>query len=61
MGKNIRRGGRRNMKLNSGLFWELCKKYNVQFSQDYSKIMFKDENGNVHIFRDEDVDKIFAS
>ena len=49
------------MKLNSDLFWELCKKYNVQLSQDYSNIMFKDEDGNVRIFRDEDIDKIFTS
>ena len=61
MGKNRWRGCKRNMKLNSDLFWELCKKYNVPLLQDYSDIMFKDKNGNVRVFRDDDIDRIFAS
>ena len=61
MGKNRWRGHKRNMKLNSDLFLELCKAYNVPLSQDYSGIMFKGEDGNVRPFRDEDIDRIFAS
>lgn len=60
MGKNRWRGYKRNMKLNTNLFWELCKAYNVPLSQDYSGIMFKDEDGTVRTFRDEDIDRIFA-
>ena len=49
------------MKLNSDLFWELCKEYDVPLSQDYNDVMFEDEYGNVRTFRDEDIDRIFAS
>ena len=49
------------MKLNSDLFWELCKEYDVSLSQDYSDIMFEDNDGNVRVFKDEDIDRIFAS
>ena len=49
------------MKLNSDLFWELCKEYNIPLSQDYSDIMFEDYDGNVRVFQDEDIDRIFAS
>ncbi len=61
MGKNRWRGCKRNMQLNTNLFLELCKAYNVPLSQDYSGIMFEDEDGTVHPFRDEDIDRIFAS
>lgn len=48
----------KNMKFDSDLFWELCKKYNIPLSQDYSNIMLED-NGNVRVFQDEDIDRIF--
>ena len=35
------------MKLNSDLFLELCKEYDISLSQDYSDIMFEDKDGNV--------------
>ena len=49
------------MKLNSDLFCELCKEYNIPLSQDYSDIMFEDYDGNVRVFKDEDIDRMFAS
>ena len=49
------------MKLNSDLFWELCKEYDIPLSQDYSDIMFEDYDGNVRVFQDEDIDRIFVS
>ena len=49
------------MKLNSDLFWELCKEYDVPLSQDYSDIMFEDKDGTVRMFIDEDIDRIFTS
>ncbi len=61
MGKNRWRGCKRNMQLNTNLFLELCKAYNVPLSQDYSGIMFEDEDGTMRPFRDEDIDRIFAS
>ena len=47
------------MKLNSILYFELCKGYNVSLSQNYSNVMLENEDGSVHEFRDEDIDKIF--
>lgn len=49
------------MKLDSDLFWELCKEYDIPLSQDYSDTMFEAEDGSLHVFSDEDIDKIFAS
>lgn len=49
------------MKLNSELFWELCKEYDIPLSQDYSNTMFEAEDGSLHVFGDEDIDRIFAS
>ncbi len=49
------------MKLNSDLFWELCKEYEIPLSQDYSDIMIEDDDGSIRVFRDEDIDRIFAS
>ena len=49
------------MKLNSDLFWELCKEYDIPLSQDYSDTMFEAEDGSLHVFSNEDIDRIFAS
>lgn len=49
------------MKLNSDLFWELCKEYDIPLSQDYSDTMFEAEDGSLHVFSEEDIDRIFAS
>ena len=48
------------VKLNSGLFWELCKQYDVPLSLDCQDIMFQEKNGHVREFKDNDIDRIFA-
>ena len=49
------------MKLDSELFFELCKNYGVKFSNDYDTVMFEDDDGTVREFTDEDIDRIFAT
>ena len=48
------------MKLDSELFFELCKNYGVEFSNDYDTLMFEEDDGTVREFTNEDIDRIFA-
>lgn len=51
----------RSLKLDKELFFELCQKYGVQFSQDCDCLMLEDEDGSIREFTDADIDRIFAA
>lgn len=46
------------MTFNKELFLELCRKYDVQFSKEYTKIMIE-EDGCIRELCPEDIERIF--
>ncbi|MBQ7433398.1 MAG: hypothetical protein IJV50_08075 [Lachnospiraceae bacterium] len=48
------------MKINQELFKELCELYEVEFSEQYKKVMLEDENGEMRELIPEDIKEIIS-